>query len=127
MAIYVWPLAVDYVVHTFNVSAHSINMVSIGVLIVLVCVGMFLASRSFPNEPNNNSLCNTRQVLTWTSYCTTIVLGFYLLHYINFPTFRYTMLVIFFITEMLSVVFRFYDPPYIYHFTVLFEKPKRSV
>jgi len=110
LVIYIWPIAVEFMADAINVSTRNFNIFSIGTLITLLCAGLFFVSRFFPNTPSNNSLCNTRQVLTWTSYCTMIVLVFYMLYNINFTVFRYTMIVIFITTEMISVLFWFYDP-----------------
>ena len=109
-ALYLWPIAVDALAGVLHVNAHTLSVFSIGVLIVLLCAGLFLASRFFPNEPSNNSLCSTRQTLSWGSYCTLFVLGFYVLYQVDFRMFRYMMIVIFFVTETISVVFWFYDP-----------------
>jgi Glycosyltransferases, probably involved in cell wall biogenesis len=108
--VYIWPIIVEFMVSAINVSKRNFNIFSIGTLITLLCAGLFIVSRFFPNTPSNNSLCNRRQVLTWTSYCTMIVLVFYMLYNINFAGFRYTMITIFITTELISVLFWFYDP-----------------
>ena len=110
LVVYVWPLAVNIVVQNFSIDAHHFNIYSVGILIALLCIGVFLASRFFPNVPSNNSLCNTRQVLTWTSYLTIIIFVFFALYNINFVLFRRIIIVIFFLTETMSLVFWFYDP-----------------
>ena len=110
VVVYIWPLAVQIVVENFDIEAHYFNIYSVGTLIVLLCSGMFIASRFFPNTPSNNSLCNTRQVFTWTSYLTAIIFFFFALYNINFTLFRRIIIVIFFLTEMMSLVFWFYDP-----------------
>jgi Glycosyltransferases, probably involved in cell wall biogenesis len=108
--IYIWPIVVRIMSEAINVSERNFKIFSVGTLITLLCAGLFISSRFFPNVPSNNSLCNTRQVLTWTSYCTMILLVFFVLYNINFTIFRTTMVTIFFVTEMVSVLFWFYDP-----------------
>ena len=123
-AIEFWPKATSAFAAAMDVPEQSFSMLSIGALITMLCVGMFIASRFFPNDPNNNSLCNTRQVLTWSSYCSMIFLAFYMVYCLNFVVFRSTIVVIFSIMEIFSVIFWFYDP-FIYIISQFFQKNRR--
>ena len=121
LTLYLWPKVTGWVVRAFGVSTEKFTIYSAGTLITLLAVGMLVSSRFFSGEPSNNSLCNTRQVFTWTGYLAVGVLVFFLLYNLNFIVFRQLVIIIFFFTEMLSVIFWFYDP-FIYILSQFFNK-----
>jgi len=90
----------------------------VGAVLALTGSDLFVLSRFCAHTPSNNSLCNTRQRLTWGSYTLLGICGLYTLYHASFLIFRGAMAFIFLCMELLSVVFWFYDP-FIYIFSRL--------
>ena len=122
---YIWPIIVAWEVKTFGLSGVAFSAWSVGTLIALIAIGMYVASRGFSKEPNNKSLLNARQKFTWLSYGLVGFLAFFVLYNVNYELFRYVLLVIFFLTEMVSIVFWFYDP-FIYILSQLMRRKKKT-
>jgi Glycosyltransferases, probably involved in cell wall biogenesis len=121
---YIWPVIIEWEVATFGLSGDAFSAWTVGTVIILVAIGMFVSSRGFSKEPNNKSLLNARQRFAWISYGLTALLAFFILFSVDFRLFRSVMLIIFFFTEIISIVFWFYDP-FIYILSQLIHRKRK--
>ena len=121
----VWPIVIQWEVKTLGLSGDVFSTWTVGTVIALVAIGMFVSSRGFSKEPNNKSLLNARQRFAWLSYGLVVLLAFYIFFSANFRLFRFVMLLIFFFAEIISIVFWFYDP-FIYILSQLIRRKKKD-
>ena len=120
LLLYCWPNFAPSISASFGISEKRLTQYLIMIVLLLLGIIPFVFSRFCSNEANNNSLCNKRQALSWFSYAALLGLFFYVFYVISFGAFYNTIFVIFFICEIISVLFWFYDP-IIYIFSRVFE------
>lgn len=121
LVVYRQPIA-SWGQQVFGVSKDTFWIIAISALLFLVGLGAFIIRLFLSKKPNNESGLNGRQKLGALCALAWVLLVGYLSWMLVYPAFRGAMSAIILLTEILSVVFWFYDP-LIYIFSRLFTIP----
>ena len=119
-----FPRGVDYIHRITAIEPELIYKMIIIPLFVFFILFLFIYGKKQSKETRNDSRLNQRQfTLVWL-YFLVIASVFYLLWSFFFPFFKEFILFIFFMAEVLSVFFWFYDPVIYMAAGVFQKKPK---
>ena len=110
LLIYSLPYVSSWAESSFAVSSSAFTQYFIVIILLLTGLVPIIVSRFCSNEPNNQSLLNRRQALSWFGYIALFLLFAYGLYNINFGIFFNTVFIILLLCEIISVLFWFYDP-----------------
>lgn len=115
-----WPDIIVWTQQYINVTSVQLAAFSVATALSIASFGTLFASRFFPKTPNNNSLCNTRQVYKWAGYLSTIALGMLIMWMSSEDMFNVVVKTFLYVTEIISILLWFYDP-FIYILANLFK------
>ena len=121
LLIYFWPHILSWVENNLTISTAQFTQYTIIIVLSLLGIVPIIISRFCSNEPNNQSLCNKRQAFSWFGYFALILLTMYVLYTFSYTGFYRAIFIIFFLCEIISLLFWFYDP-IIYIFSRFFHK-----
>ena len=110
LVIYFWPYVLILVESNTSITGKLFTQGSITIGLLVVGVVPIIMSRFCSTEPNNQSLCNKRQALSWFGYFALFLLVVYALYTLSLGLFFIVVFVIFFLCEIISLLFWFYDP-----------------
>ena len=124
LIIYFWPYVLSGVESNYNISGIVFTEYAVGIGLLLLGIIPIIMSRFCSTEPNNQSLCNKRQALSWFGYFALFLFFIVAFYSINYEVFFKTVFVVFFLCEIISLLFWFYDP--IIYILSRFVKEKRA-